>query len=102
MQQTTPTNPTGGILLLTAIALTIVAAMRSPAGKGLHTVFFVVFWTLAFAAGSGLLGYAITHSPAAAGSVSGLTLPIGALAASLNRIWHYKQPTARGFGSGKM
>lgn len=90
MQPSTTANPFGGILLLAWLVLLVIAAVRSPAGKVLHTILYVLAFTVGLGLVSGVLGWILVRTPEFAGLCSSTMGFLAGIVTSIERIRLYR------------
>jgi uncharacterized membrane protein len=80
-------NPSGPFLIMIMLCFTVVAVLRSP--RRLHTALYISGMMLV----GGVVGAAVgfLRSPEAAGSLTALCLPLAGIAASIERLRHYRK-----------
>ena len=70
------------------LVLAVVAILRSP--RKLHTAIYIVGAELIFALVGTGVGFVVGNA-ASAGTLAGLTMEFGGIAASIERIWRYRK-----------
>jgi hypothetical protein len=88
VQRPVPPNPTAGILTALALGLAIVAIFRSP--RKFQTAAYIIGAEVICAVLGATVGFAV-GTPAFAGTVAGVSMQVGGIAASLERIWRYRK-----------
>ena len=83
--QATPLNPLATLFTAVALALAVIAIVRSP--RKWHTLFFIIGWVVLFVAVAIGIGFAF-GSASAAGAYAAIAMQIGLLAAAIERIRH--------------
>jgi len=83
-----PSPPTSGFVFLAAVILAIVAIVRSP--RKLHTGLYILGAMLICALVATGNGFGF-GSAAAAGTLAGVALSVGGIAASIERIRRYRK-----------